>query len=197
MNLIKIYIQEMIPYVVFGWILYSIIRTIIVKKKSIKIVWHKEIIISIFAAYLVGLLFQTILPLWHCGIDDLTGKFYFSVTFDNPNSHVNLIPFHTLFQYLFSVNNSVDSWKSVSKLNILANMFLYLPIGIFVPTLWGKMRSLSRILTLGLIFISTIEVVQYFVGRSMDIDDIILNTASIVVGYAVFRHFNKDVLPNL
>ncbi|MCZ0701929.1 glycopeptide antibiotics resistance protein [Natronobacillus azotifigens] len=161
-----------------------------------KVSWHREIVMSIFVAYIIGLLSQTILPMWQFGIDSLTGEIYFFVTFENSLASINLIPFNTLYEYFFSFNETVSSWESVSMLNIAANLLLFLPFGFLLPVLWEEMRSVKRLLIVGVVFVLAIEFIQYFIGRSADIDDVILNSISIVFGYLIFKCYhvltNKD-----
>ncbi|WP_170885532.1 VanZ family protein [Bacillus alkalicellulosilyticus] len=149
---------------------------------------------SIFVAYIIGLFSQTILPNWVFGIDSFTGEIIFDMHFSNDLSTVNLIPFASLFHYLYITNDAVSNWDSVSKLNILANLLLFFPMGFLLPLIWKNLRSFKIVITLGFIFVTTIEVIQAFIGRSSDIDDVILNVSSIAIGYGVFicvNHFLK------
>ena len=38
-----------------------------------------------------------------------------------------------------------------------------------------------------------VEFIQYFIGRSSDIDDIILNVISIVVGYGIYSVLKSNI----
>jgi glycopeptide antibiotics resistance protein len=84
----------------------------------------------------------------------------------------------------------VDNWNSVSLLNITANLFLFLPIGFFVPLIWTKCNSFKKVTFVGLTVTIFVEIVQLFTGRSTDIDDVILNTLGIMIGYGTFIVFN-------
>lgn len=39
-----------------------------------------------------------------------------------------------------------------------------------------------------------VEIIQMFIGRSTDIDDVILNTLGIIIGYGIFLLFNLTLL---
>ncbi|WP_217642423.1 VanZ family protein [Bacillus sp. OK048] len=153
-----------------------------------------EILMLIFVLYLVGLVSQTIIPNWNMGIVSDTGEFFFNVHFSNEISKVNLIPFHTLYQYIFETNTNVDDWNSVSLLNISANLLLFSPIGFFIPLIWKKWYSFKRVFFLGLTVTCFIEIIQMFIGRSTDIDDVILNTFGILIGYGVFLMLNLTIV---
>lgn len=103
-----------------------------------------EILMLIFVLYLVGLASQTIIPRWDIGIVSDTGEFFFNVHLANEISQVNLIPFHTLYQYIFETNTNVDSWNSVSLLNISANLLLFSPLGFLVPLIWKRWDSFKK-----------------------------------------------------
>jgi len=186
MSLIATYLQSMFIYSLIGLFIYGVPRIILIKKKQLKIYWLREIILSLFVAYLSGLLSQTIMPDFTF-VDSLTRELYFWFNFDNINANINLIPFKSITEYLYTTNSAVDDWGAISSLNLLANLMLFLPLGIFAPLLWIKLRSFKSILLLGIGFVTTIEFIQYFIGRSSDIDDIILNSLSILIGFSIFR----------
>lgn len=97
-----------------------------------------------------------------------------------------MIPFKTISSQLFGANPSVDDWNSVSLLNLMTNVFLFAPIGLFFPLLWTKWNSIKNVFFVGLMTTSLVEVIQLFIGRSVDIDDIILNTIGVFIGYGFF-----------
>lgn len=193
MQLISIYLQDMLPYVCIGFIIYILIRSVYVKKMKKEIEWLREIWLSIFVVYMIALLSQTIIPSFTFGRDDLTGEVFFWVNKENTNASVNLIPFNTIYEFL-SCNDKVDSWGQVSILNLMANLFLFMPFGFLLPELWRRFESLKSMILYGLIFTFSIEFVQFFIGRSSDIDDIILNLISIIIGYGGFIVCKKSFL---
>ena len=189
MRLILTYLSNMLTYIIVALPIYLICRLIFIKKTKKQVKVFNEILLTIFILYIIGLASQTIVPYWNMGIYSDTGKFYFNIRLTNSISEINLIPFKTLYEYLFVNNTSVSSWSSVSILNIFANTLLFLPLGLLTPLLWEKYDSFYKILTLGLISTCLIEFIQIFIGRSTDIDDVILNTIGIIIGYTMFKLF--------
>ncbi|MGG0476115.1 VanZ family protein [Priestia aryabhattai] len=155
------------------------------KKKRKITSFKKELVLGVFVLYLIGLASQTIVPNWNAGIVTDTGEPFFDIYFTNELSHVNIIPFHTLYEYFFQTNTNVDEWNSVSLLNLTANVILFLPLGFLVALIWRKYHSIKKGTILGLSVTCLIEFIQYFIGRSSDIDDILLNTFGTVIGYVV------------
>lgn len=185
MSLISTYVINMLGYMIFALPIYVVVRMIIVKRRKRPINKLREVLLALFILYLVGLASQTIIPKWTMGVDGSTGKFFFDVYMMNRLSSVNLVPFRTIMNY-FQANAYVSGWRSVSLVNLLGNMFVFSPIGFFIPLLWRKLDSLKAIFIIGFSVTCFIEGTQYFIGRSTDIDDIILNTIGVVIGYGVY-----------
>lgn len=76
-----------------------------------------------------------------------------------------------------------------AAVNILGNLALFMPFGFLFP-LKGDSK-LGKTCAVGLAAVLGIEVIQYFEGRVADIDDVILNFAGIMLGYAACCIFIK------
>ena len=68
---------------------------------------------------------------------------------------------------------------------MLANIGIFAPVGFFPALLWRRWRWWKSLL-LGFFTSCAIEFTQFFIGRSTDIDDVILNTAGALAGYWLF-----------
>lgn len=69
--------------------------------------------------------------------------------------------------------------------NCLLNVLLFVPLGIFIPCLWDKYRTIKRTALLGLCVSMIIEVLQIFTFRTSDINDLIANVAGTIIGYFI------------
>lgn len=65
---------------------------------------------------------------------------------------------------------------------MLANIGIFAPVGFFTALLWRNPRWWKSLLV-GFCSSVTIEFIQIFIGRSSDIDDVILNTVGALVGF--------------
>lgn len=93
---------------------------------------------------------------------------------------LNLIPFRFLTQ----------SWEMGLRKQItqsLANVLMFVPLGFIFPVVFRRMRSFWRTAGCMMLFSFLIEFVQYFIGRSADIDDLILNTLGGMLGYLILK----------
>ena len=91
---------------------------------------------------------------------------------------INLIPFFYITDY---------DVKREALINIIGNVSLFIPTGIILPILYKRLNSFWKVLLTGAGISFCIEVIQLLLPNSVtDIDDLILNTVGVIIGYAVF-----------
>ena len=78
---------------------------------------------------------------------------------------------------------------------LVGNIIMFMPMGFFPALLWRNWKWWNAQLT-GFCCSATIELIQFFIGRSTDIDDIILNTAGAIAGFWIFCLI-RAVFPNV
>lgn len=132
--------------------------TYILKSERRKIHYHEEIFQLLFMAYLI-VLFQLVTS------QDLSG------------GGTNFIPFREIMRYEFG---SPAFYRQV-----FGNIMLFIPLGYFASC-FCKIKNLGTISIVSLLSSLTIEVVQHYIGRSFDIDDILLNVTGGVVGFLLY-----------
>lgn len=141
---------------------------------------HREIILLLFFLFCGGMAAITLTPRWFhwlIVLTDGTSEPFFQLgTF-------NLIPFRTF---------ALDPW---SVMILLGNVILFFPIGFFCILLWRR-NSWKHILLIGFLTAFCIEVTQLFVGRTFDIDDILLNTVGVLLG-GLFCLLLRHMIPSL
>ena len=71
----------------------------------------------------------------------------------------------------------------------LPNVLLFVPLGIFLTTLWGRFLSGWRACLFGFCVSMTIELLQIFTFRATDINDLITNTLGTILGWGLGRLF--------
>jgi glycopeptide antibiotics resistance protein len=76
--------------------------------------------------------------------------------------------------------------RSLSEL--LGNVVLFVPLGWFLPMLWGRLRSYARVFAVTAACSIAIELMQlvFVPGRSTSVDDVILNSIGGLIGAAMF-----------
>ncbi len=103
----------------------------------------------------------------------------------NSDYHYNLTLFNTIKLYVKGVD-AVGFW--ISFLNIAGNIIAFVPFGVLVPAIFVKrLKSFPTVLLLGFLLSLGVEVVQLLtrVG-TFDVDDVLLNTIGVALGYVVY-----------
>lgn len=173
---------------VVGIALWFVIRSMILIKKYRyeRILVHKEIFINIFAVYLVLIIAFTLFPI-NMNLDEVTPKFY---------PMINFIPLFDILNYFQHTHFSLAFKIKFLVKNLVGNLFLLVPFGILMPTLWTKMRTFRKTVIIGASISLIIELLQFGLaylglgwGRATDIDDLILNTLGVMIGYGIFNKY--------
>ena len=96
---------------------------------------------------------------------------------------VNLIPFVHLFEY--------DSILDIIW-NVVGNAVMFIPSGIVLPIVYRKLNSFWKVIAAGAFISLCIEILQLpFASRASDVDDLILNTLGVVVGYGIYAGIKR------
>ena len=162
-NMITSFFPDVWPLIIIITVIACSLRITYLIKNNQKFCFYKELFTLIFIIYVV------------CLFEIVTLQ-------DNNYGLSNFIPFKEMFRYEFGSRLFIK--------NILGNILIFLPYGYFSSEyLKSNKISLSCILTLIISF--TIEVVQLNIGRTFDIDDIILNTLGGIIGYLLYRLIEK------
>ena len=178
----------LLVYTVPLWILSRIIINFLKKRKFNKTTLKLELILFLFYLYFVLVISLTILPLPFA-------------RFQWPNKGgINLIPLVEnikAIKDIFSGQNSVITDHTIE--DILGNIMLFFPLGVFLPVLSKKYNSVKRVMIFAIICSSSIEISQlisrhYEIYRTVAIDDVILNTTGAILG---FLSIKKSVVNNI
>jgi glycopeptide antibiotics resistance protein len=118
---------------------------------------------------------------WVLALADLT-FFPMVIIFYDWNSGINLVPFASIRQMLTEVI------PAVALMNIVGNFVLLVPFGLVLALLFTTVRSTGAVAWRASVISSAIEVTQWLTGaRTVDVDDVILNTSGAVVGYGIYK----------
>ena len=91
---------------------------------------------------------------------------------------VNLIPMVNLFDY--------DNKRDL-LLNVIGNVAMFIPSGIVLPIIYKRVDSCVKVILAGGGISLCIEIIQLpFSVRASDVDDLILNTVGVMLGYGIY-----------
>lgn len=174
-------IVDVWPMLVIFLVVLVTIRISYIKINHERFVFYKEFMNLIFIVYVL-LLFQLL-----------------TSTEMNTNSGFNLVPFTEIFRYKAGTERFLY--------NVIGNICIFIPFGYFISG-YVKASKVSHILFISVITSLTVELVQLQIGRSFDIDDILLNVVGSMLGFFLFiglsairkhlpRFFQSDVFYNI
>ena len=108
----------------------------------------------------------------------------------NTVSGYNLVPFTEIFRY--------EIGSASFYLNVIGNIIIFIPFGYFIST-YIKPSKILPILIVSVISSTTVEFVQLCIGRSFDVDDILLNALGALIGFLFYVALNaiKKYLPGI
>lgn len=181
------YVLKKTPIVVFfSFFAFSFLRTQFFSKQKKKSNRKRERLLLAFSTYCLWLLFFLLIDNERLEM----GGVLLGIDTDLADWKLNLIPFATIKAF----------WRYGSFtgmfLNIFGNILIAVPLGFLSPVLFRRLKDLRPLFLLyGGIFL-LVETVQYFTGRSADIDDWLLNMLGIFLGYVLSKrqhHFPEKI----
>ena len=93
---------------------------------------------------------------------------------------INLVPFRTITSFFVHFN------MDIFLVNIVGNIIMFMPWGFGIVLLWKRNRHIGSVMGYSLLLPLFIETSQLFIGRSVDVDDLILNFAGGCLGASIY-----------
>ena len=159
MEMLSNAIMDIWPMLTIFLVVLILIRLMYIHNSSEKFVFYKEflnLLFIIYALLLYRLLTNTEL---------------------NSSSGMNLVPFQEILRY------PIGS-PGFNK-NVIGNILIFIPFGYFVSS-YIKASKVSHILIVSVTTSLVVEFVQKYIGRSFDIDDVLLNVTGAIIGFLLF-----------
>lgn len=159
LNTIQAVLNDNWPILIIFIITMISLRFFYLRSNREKICFYKEFF-SILAIVYIFLLFQLLTKV------EL-----------NQGSGYNLVPFTEIFRY--------EVGSKLFVYNVVGNIMAFVLFGIIVSAYIKPKTALAPFL-ISLIVSTTVEFVQLNIGRSFDVDDIILNVVGCIIGYLLY-----------
>ncbi len=126
---------------------------------------------------------------FHKEVSYLVGVIYIWLLFEiltmtelNSTSGVNLVPFSEILRYKIG--------SKMFNYNVLGNIIMFIPFG-YIVSEYVNPKKIWPVIITTLLTSGVIEFVQLKIGRSFDIDDVILNLAGGIIGYLLYIVIHK------
>lgn len=125
-----------------------------------------------------------ILLVYLLGVGLLTGpSFYQLFAGDLPQPRLELIPFVDIAAVLMDTNTPGFG----AFINIVGNLALLAPLGFLLPLFWDYFVSAKRTILFGFCLSLSIELIQMIAGGVTSVDDLLLNTLGVAIGFAAAK----------
>ena len=136
-----------------------------------------EILLGMFVAYIAALLMMALEGTWASPAAMLQSAQERLTSLQG----IYLKPFTTIGKQI----SELPSDDSLTQL--LGNTVLFAPWGFFLPLLWRRFRRFLPIAAMCMGLTCCIEFTQLFIGRTVDVDDLILNFLGSMCGAGLWR----------
>lgn len=158
---------EILPIVILIGFIYGKIKFKIDKKSKTA----SKLLSVAFVCYISSVLLLTLFPI------EFWKNIWYYIIYQEPNRYkIDLSKFEFILKPTFMNRFSREN---------LANIVLFLPFGLLHPFVC-KRRNFFKTLFAGILTILAIEFFQPIVGRSFDVNDLILNGVAVIVSTVVF-----------
>jgi len=162
-SIITDYFSNLWPIIVIITVIACSLRIAYLIKNKQRFCFYKEVFMLLFILYVMCLFEIVTIQDYNYGLSNYT-------------------PFKEIFRYQLGSRLFIK--------NILGNILLFLPYGYFASE-YLKSKKVLPICLLTMIVSITIECVQLYIGRTFDIDDVILNTLGGILGYLLYYLIEK------
>ncbi len=158
---------------------WLLVRSVVWSRQK-RIIWKHEALLLLMYINLAVIIRFTFFP------RELVNGHIQPLIFDVKTAfpfRINIIPFVNLLQY---ENKRDIIW------NVVGNTAMFIPSGIILPVVYKKLNNFAKVVAAGALISLSIEVIQLpFGSRATDIDDLILNTIGVMIGYGIYSLVKK------
>ncbi len=174
------YFLQALPIACVVGLVYIIVRILFLKSKGRKIDFTEEMMKTLFACYITGLLSLVVLPanFWLKVYDGIFFGWWGELGSFFSIGEINLVP---AIVKILSGELVLGSWV---KEMLVGNFLMFVSFGFFLPFITRKI-SPKNIFLIAIAVPLVVEVFQLTLGKSFDIDDLICNFIGITVGFFV------------
>ena len=179
MNVVSHYLNSMGGFMLLALPIWILLRTLWLMCKQQSPRWGRELLLVFFVLYLIGLASQT-LTFPPSLFSDPQAIIARAIQRWETGHGINLTPGYT-------IRSMLEKGSYGQKvINLAGNVLIFAPLGVLPPLLWKRWRHLWAAVPLSAGVSCLIEFLQLFLGRSVDVDDVILNTLGGLLGFLLF-----------
>lgn len=186
------YVRDLLVLMLFGTPLYIIFRINYLKWKMKRLnrwdettkfalpkeEYLRELIMGVFVLFMTGLFLFVSIGDYRNPISMVK----YAVERLRTKAGMNLVPFRTIDRYY----RHYHFWDDIFLVNVLGNVAMFIPWGFCLPLLWKKNQKIWKAFAFAILLPCCIEFMQLFIGRQVDVDDILLNFLGGICGAILY-----------
>ena len=177
---------------IFLWFAITFLLLYLIRRKRLR--GKRELCGLFLIAWIVAVFSVTLFPEVNLEIDAFTYMPSLQIRFrDTELSMLNIVPFKSILAAFTGGGQEVSARDQLllALINLAGNVFLFVPLGFLLPLTAQKRSRFGVTVGVSAVLSAGIETVQYFIGRSADIDDLLLNVFGAVVGFGLYAILRK------
>lgn len=174
------------------WFAITFLLLYLIRRKRLR--GKRELCGLFLIAWIVAVFSVTLFPEVNLEIDAFTYMPSLQIRFrDTELSMLNIVPFKSILAAFTGGGQEVSARDQLllALINLAGNVFLFVPLGFLLPLTAQKRSRFGVTVGVSAVLSAGIETVQYFIGRSADIDDLLLNVFGAVVGFGLYAILRK------
>lgn len=190
-SLFLIPVLYVLKLVIPAWIIFRVGWVLYMRHTKNMVDLKKEWLLFLLVIYVGSVLAVTIAPAAVLGFND-------------PDAiRLNLVPvINTTAYYLKTLHDNDEIAAMRALENIMGNFILFTPLGILLPCIFKSFRSFKSVLAFCIVCSVSIELTQFFLRqigtfRTVDIDDLIMNTIGGILGWLIYAKIIRCYFPVL
>ena len=162
--------EKLVQILIIGWLVFRLLRAFLRGKPNLV----RAALISALFLFVIFLLYRTFEP------------FEFTSGWSSPKA--NLKPVQGILSMIENASKFDDDLtRRIVFINIVGNILIFSPFGLFFPMLEKKLRHFWLVVLTGFAISLAIELTQTLLAaRVFDVDDLILNSFGTWIGYLLF-----------
>ncbi len=166
---------------VFITVLWVIVRVIVAVKERRFDVRREAMLLTVYICLVV-----------------IARMVYFPLHLENGHIGKTVFDIHSILPFKINLIPIVNLFEQYAgwKVNIIGNTAMFIPVGIFWPLCFKKLDNIGKTVLAGGGLSLFIELSQLLlVGRTTDVDDLMLNTAGVFIGAVIYFVIAKPSKP--
>lgn len=171
---------------------YIVVRAAVIAVKKQTVVKRNEAVYLLLAVYAANFVYWLLFPALRFGIADIINNGIGCIFMRHNENEIrfNLIPLRTIYLYTFGTDSRLaETWDSFKLRFWAGHIILSVSMGIIMQMFAGVKGfrlTAGKAAAVSAAIFAAVEIIQYPIGRTADIDAVIINTLGCLAGFGIY-----------